>query len=414
MQKDEIEPRRRITATFKVGAIALAFLIIGYEAALFVHRASVLRIQERRDHPDTVFVVGGEEMLKQVQHDGEERHDESEWHDGREQHGGEEARHPGLDPGSLPGGEADQGSSRGTPLVPPQGGRRGSDRGLRSGGATAGPGTTSIRGNAQPGAPTNLRRDNDRGAPTSLRRDNDRESATTLRRNNDRESPTTLRRDAVHPPAVEAVRRNTRQVESFRFDPNTVSIEDLQRLGFSPKQAASIDNYRAKGGRFRRPADFGRSFVVADSVFRRLRPFIDIPRVDINAADSAAFDALPGIGAWTAAEMVRYRAALGGYSCCEQLMDAYRFDRARYDAIADLICCGPGAVPFDLWGLPAEDLKRHPCIRTWSVARAIVLYRSNTPPSQWTVAALQGAGILDSLAAARLSRCLLVPPPAEN
>ena len=45
------------TAVFKVGAIAFAFLIIGYQAALFIHRASVLRIEAGRDRPDTVFVV---------------------------------------------------------------------------------------------------------------------------------------------------------------------------------------------------------------------------------------------------------------------------------------------------------------------------------------------------------------------
>ena len=33
----------------------------------------------------------------------------------------------------------------------------------------------------------------------------------------------------------------------FRFDPNTISIEDLQRLGFSVKQARAIDNYRQAG-----------------------------------------------------------------------------------------------------------------------------------------------------------------------
>ena len=42
---------------FSVGAIALVFLVIGYETALFVHRAASLRIQERRDNPDTVYVL---------------------------------------------------------------------------------------------------------------------------------------------------------------------------------------------------------------------------------------------------------------------------------------------------------------------------------------------------------------------
>ena len=44
-------------SVFKVGAIALAFLIIGYQSALFVHRAAELRIASLRDRPDTVYVI---------------------------------------------------------------------------------------------------------------------------------------------------------------------------------------------------------------------------------------------------------------------------------------------------------------------------------------------------------------------
>ena len=47
---------RPISPSFKVGAIALAFLIIGYQAALFTTRAARLRLEANRDHPDTVFV----------------------------------------------------------------------------------------------------------------------------------------------------------------------------------------------------------------------------------------------------------------------------------------------------------------------------------------------------------------------
>ena len=44
-----------------------------------------------------------------------------------------------------------------------------------------------------------------------------------------------MRHEAPHEPAVVAVREKLtpRRVESFRFDPNTVSVEDLRRLGFS-------------------------------------------------------------------------------------------------------------------------------------------------------------------------------------
>ena len=39
-----------------IGIIALVFLVIGYQAALFVHRAAVMTIEAKRDSPDTVYI----------------------------------------------------------------------------------------------------------------------------------------------------------------------------------------------------------------------------------------------------------------------------------------------------------------------------------------------------------------------
>ena len=286
-------------ASFKVGAIALAFLIIGFQAALFVTRAGRLKLEANRDKPDTVYICAGP-----TQSDG--------W---------------------------------GTEL--PSGTERGAEQ--------------------------------------------------------------TVRHNAPHSPYVESYRRATRRVETFRFNPNTVSVEDLIRLGFSEKQAQAIDNYRAKGGRFRRKADFAKSFVVADSVYRRLERYIDIPRLDLNRADSAALDALPGIGPWYAARILSYRDELDGYSYPEQLMDIHRFDREKYDALSDLVYCSP-PTPYALWSLPADSLRLHPYIRSWQAARSIVLFRENTPREGWTVDALAAAGILPPEDAARLARCVILPP----
>lgn len=200
-------------------------------------------------------------------------------------------------------------------------------------------------------------------------------------------------------------------MENFPFDPNTVSVEDLQRLGFSQKQALSIEAYRSKGGRFRRKEDFARSYVVSDSVYERLAPYIEIPLLDINRADSAAFDALPGIGPYFAAKMVSYRRALGSYSCKEQLLEIYNFGQERYDKLKDLVCCSPPANPFALWSLPADSLRMHPHIRTFEAARAIVFFRDHNPKDKWTLEALLDAGILAQEQYSGLSRCTLAPVP---
>lgn len=214
------------------------------------------------------------------------------------------------------------------------------------------------------------------------------------------------RKPGHHTARAEAIREKIpRQVESFRFDPNTVSKEDLRRLGFSEKQAQSIVNYREKGGRFRRKSDFAKSFVVSDSIYKRLEPYIRIPKTDLNQADSAAFDALPGIGGWFASKMVAYRRELGGYSSKEQLMEIYRFDREKFDGLKDLVTVRQ-PYRYPLWQLPADSLRRHPYIRNYETARAIVLFRDNNPPEKWTVAALAEAGVFTMEQAMKFSRCV--------
>lgn len=214
------------------------------------------------------------------------------------------------------------------------------------------------------------------------------------------------RKPGHHTARAEAIREKIpRQVESFRFDPNTVSKEDLRRLGFSEKQAQSIVNYREKGGRFRRKSDFAKSFVVSDSIYKRLEPYIRIPKTDLNQADSAAFDALPGIGGWFASKMVAYRRELGGYSSKEQLMEIYRFDREKFDGLKDLVTVRQ-PYRYPLWQLPADSLRRHPYIKNYETARAIVLFRDNNPPEKWTVAALAEAGVFTMEQAMKFSRCV--------
>lgn len=280
-----------LTASFTTGAIALVFLILGYQVALFVHRAAVTRLVANRDNPDTVYVYVEPEAVAE------------------------------------------------------------------------------------------------------------------------RPSPKTriVRKESAHSKEAVKVREKAapRPVESFRFNPNTVSLEDLQRLGFSEKQATAIDNYRLKGGRFRRASDFARSYVVADSVFERLAPFIDIPLIDINRADSTALLDLPGIGPYFAGKIVRHRLELGGYSSVEQLLEIWHFDEEKLAGMRDLITCSP-AEAFALWTLPEADLSRHPHISR-AEAHGIVLFREHHRPEECTLDALRTAGILSDEHFRHLSLCRLAP-----
>lgn len=328
LKKRKNKVSAQLGASLKAGAIALVFLVLGYQTALFVHKAAVTKIISNRDRPDTVFISA-------------------------------------LPSDSQPADRQPVGSQSSGSQAPAV--------------------------NASIGQPA------DSQAPAGMAANS---------------TEVIARKNSQHSPEVEKIRElyPSRNPEVFRFNPNTVSIEDLQRLGFSLKQARSIDNYRRKGGRFARKSDFAKSYVVSEETFRRLEDYIDIPLLDINMADSAAFDALPGIGGWFASAMVRHREELGGYNSKRQLLNIYRMDEERYGAISDLVFVSSrDARPFRLWSLPADSLRLHPYIRKWQTAKDIVLYRDHNPRERWSLDALLDARVIDSVQYVKLSRTLLEP-----
>ena len=180
-------------------------------------------------------------------------------------------------------------------------------------------------------------------------------------------------------------REPERSYESFAFDPNTVSLADLQRLGLSERQAQSIENYREKGGRFRSKADFQKMYVVSDTLFARLEPYIEIAKLELNAADSTALVSLRGIGPWYARKILDYRDRLGGFVAPEQLLEIDGIDAERYAGFADGITVDPSRIRrLDLWHASDTVLARHPYLGPKG-ARSIVRYRALYDSTRWTL-----------------------------
>lgn len=184
----------------------------------------------------------------------------------------------------------------------------------------------------------------------------------------------------------ESGRTSRRGYELFQFDPNTVSLEELVRLGFSPKQAQVILNYRQAGAVFRGKSDFARCYTVSPEKYAELEPYIIISEsyryrsqsrpekhninfqtkdsasnrrvepkehstesaigsgraqgrndrnktpvlVELNGADSATLVAIRGIGPLTAERIIRYREALGGFVSVEQLQEIQGMTERNY------------------------------------------------------------------------------------
>ncbi|NMB37159.1 MAG: helix-hairpin-helix domain-containing protein [Bacteroidales bacterium] len=196
--------------------------------------------------------------------------------------------------------------------------------------------------------------------------------------------------------------RPPRKVESFPFDPNTISLEDLVRLGLSERQAEVILNYRNKGGLFRKKEDFARMYVVSDTLYQRLEPFIDIPKLELNTADSAALVTLRGIGPYFARRIIEHRERLGGFFDPQQLMEIEGMDRERYEGFALSVKADSSHVKkIDFWSLTKEELEAHPYIGSYA-AKGIIRYRSVTDTAQWSFTDLVHNNLLTADRSAKL------------
>ena len=185
-----------------------------------------------------------------------------------------------------------------------------------------------------------------------------------------------------------------RLIETFSFDPNTVSVADLQRLGLSQRQAESIENYRQKGGRFRSREDFRKMYVVSDSLYARLENFIEIAPTELNVADSAALVALRGIGPYYARKILEYRSRLGGFVDVSQLLEIEGFDQERLEGLASQVSVDASKVRrLDIWHASDSVLAMHPYVGQRG-ARSLVRYRGLYDSTLWSVEHLEKERVL--------------------
>lgn len=185
--------------------------------------------------------------------------------------------------------------------------------------------------------------------------------------------------------------------ERFAFNPNTVSSEEMQRLGFSPRVAKTIENYREKGGRFKTRDDLLRIRGMDTAFFAGIAPFVEIPALkkdhaewsqkqrpakkqrqpfDLNTADTTRLEAVFGIGRKLALRIFTYREALGGFVSFKQLNEVYHLDTLVIARLVKESFIQPGFTPrqIDLNVAGSPELDRHPYLRRHQ-SDAIVAFR---------------------------------------
>lgn len=126
-------------------------------------------------------------------------------------------------------------------------------------------------------------------------------------------------------------------------------------------------------------------------------------RVELNSADSAALDALPGIGPYYARQILAYRERLGFYADISQLLDIRGMDTARLRRLTDRIYIAPESLrPLNLYSMPLDSLAAHPYIGPYA-AKGIDRLRRTLPEAEFTFQAILDSRILPPAQARRLA-----------
>ncbi|WP_123864773.1 ComEA family DNA-binding protein [Chitinophaga barathri] len=107
---------------------------------------------------------------------------------------------------------------------------------------------------------------------------------------------------------------------------------------------------------------------------------LPIPVIDINAADSAQWERLPGIGPTLAKRIVGFRDRLGGFYSTRQVGEVYGLVDSVFNKIQPFLRLGDVSLrKISLNDTDDKSLALHPYINT-KLARVIVRYRSAHGP----------------------------------
>ena len=195
------------------------------------------------------------------------------------------------------------------------------------------------------------------------------------------------------------------KAELFPFDPNTADSTEFLRLGLRPWQVRSIYKYRSRGGVYRTSAAFARLYRLTQKQLCEMQPYIRIgsdykpasllpevaarqarhdsivakysikikdgEHVQLNSADTAMLQRVPGVGSYYAHEIEIYRHRLGGFSRVEQLKEIDGFPES---ALKYFTASSTNIAKLNVNKLSLNQLKHHPYISFYQ-ARDIVDYR---------------------------------------
>ncbi len=186
---------------------------------------------------------------------------------------------------------------------------------------------------------------------------------------------------------------SAREIILFKFNPNTIGFAEWVMLGFSEKQAESIERLKATGFKFRKAEDLAKVRVIGEKGYERLKNFVDLPdeappvyhnrgfeprhekpgtnfSINLNAADTFELIRLRGIGAGYARRIFKYRTALGGFHSSEQLREVWGLpDSVIQQVLPHIVIDDALLVKLSLNHDEQETFAKHPYIKFYNAKR---------------------------------------------
>ncbi len=185
------------------------------------------------------------------------------------------------------------------------------------------------------------------------------------------------------------------ELKPENFDPNTVSREQLLKMGFPENVMHNMLKYRSSGGHFWVKEDLQKIYDLTPEFYNKLEPYINIIQkntesgrqestqlykeadewIDINRADSLDLLKIYGVGPVLASRIIKYRDLLGGYVDKEQLLEVYGIDKVLFISFMDKILIDTTLVnKLNLNRVDLKTLYHYPYLSPWQ-AKAIISYK---------------------------------------
>lgn len=202
-------------------------------------------------------------------------------------------------------------------------------------------------------------------------------------------------------------------VASFSiFDPNTVSFDELLKMGLNKRSASIWVKYTSKGGQFKKAEDVLKIYDLPEEWYQQAKSYLQIQTksdleegtpekasyssfegkkfskkgaqpcmpIDVNTADTAAWQSLRGIGKVLANRIIKFRDKLGGFYQIDQVKETFGLADSVYQKIRPCLQLNTQTLkPLLINQASFNELASHPYLG-FKAAKAIMNWKDQHGP----------------------------------